>query len=98
MDMLRLLFLLVRVASRRLKRWIQQRGSDSWPIADGQVFQAETRKSDLAGWVCELTYSYSAAGEYYSGTYERGFSRKKRAEPVRRKIPGRYAASGALQA
>jgi hypothetical protein len=50
----------------------------------------------LQGWAIDLTYFYVAMGEYYSGTYRRGFRRKKNAEaflarlPAQTPIPIRY--------
>ena len=87
MDLVRLLVVLVRFVGPRLKRWFERRGSESWPAAEGRVFQAKVKRGELAGWICELTYSYQAAGEYYSGTYERGFALERRAEQFVERFP-----------
>ncbi len=82
---------------RATRRRIQIVGSTAWPMADGRTFGVGTvEPDDLQGWVAEITYSYSAFGEYYSGTYRRGFRKKKNAEaflgrfPQNTPIPVRY--------
>ena len=81
---------------RRARRRIRLIGSTSWPMADGKVFSGAVQHDDLRGWVTELTYSYMAIGEYYSGTFYRAFTRKKNAEaflerfPWQTPIPVRY--------
>jgi hypothetical protein len=81
---IRLAISVFRLAQRR----IQVIGSTAWPIADGKVFSCAVQRDDLHGWVAEITYSYVALGEYYSGTYKRGFHRKKKAESFRERFPG----------
>ena len=49
-------------------------------MANGRVFDATVVSDDIQGWAAEITYSYSAVGEYYSGLYRRGFRLKKNAE------------------
>jgi len=56
-------------------------------MADGKVFDIIVRSDDLQGWAAELTYSYCAMGEYYSGTCRRGFRRKKQAEAFLERFP-----------
>ena len=56
-------------------------------MADGRIFDGKVEQGDIQGWVTELTYSYSALGEYYSGTYQRGFRRKKTAEAFLERFP-----------
>ena len=88
---LRLALAIYRFTQRR----IRVIGSTAWPVADGKVFSGKVEKDDL-GWATELTYSYAALGEYYSGTFRRGFRRKKNAEaflerfPRQTPIPVRY--------
>jgi len=79
----RLTIALFRLATRR----IQVVGSTAWPMADGKIFTGDVRADDLQGWVTDITYSYVAFGEYYSGTYRRGFRRKKRAEAFLERLP-----------
>jgi hypothetical protein len=73
-------------------------GSTAWPMADGRIFNSLIGRDEWQGWAVELTYSYSAFGEYYSGKYFRGFRRKKNAEaflerfPRETPIPVRYKA------
>ena len=100
---LRLAIAVFRLARRR----IQVVGSTAWPMANGRVHNGVVVHEDLQGWVTELTYSYTAQGEYYSGIYRRGFRGRKKSEaflerfprdtplPVRYK-PGRPAVSTLL--
>lgn len=73
-------------------------GSSAWPMANGRVFDGTVVSDDIQGWAAEITYSYSAFGEYYSGLYRRGFRLKKNAEafldrfPRETPIPVRYKA------
>jgi hypothetical protein len=96
MHSLPLFFRLIVAAVRASKRRIQLWGCRSWPIADGQIFLADVRVADVGGWLCELTYSYSAMGEYYSGTLQRQFPWQKRANafaerfPSKTRVPVRY--------
>jgi len=69
------------------QRRIKVIGSTAWPIADGRIFDSSVRQDELLGWAVELTYSYTAFGEYYSGTYSRGYRRKKRAEALLERLP-----------
>jgi hypothetical protein len=69
-------------------------------MADGRTFgTGRLDRDELRGWVSVITYSYSAFGEYYSGTYQRGFRRKKKAEafldrfPRNTPVPVRYKSS-----
>ena len=70
------------VALVRFTRYrVQIVGSTAWPMADGRTFgTGRLDRDELRGWVSVITYSYSAFGEYYSGIYQRGFRRKKKAE------------------
>ena len=73
---------------RAARRRIQVAGSTAWSIADGRTFGVgSVEPDDLHNWVAEITYSYSAFGEYYSGTYRRGFRRKKKAEAFLERFP-----------
>ena len=89
---IRLAIAVGRLAQRR----IQVIGSTAWPMADGKIFTGAVRRDDLQGWVANITYSYVALGEYYSGVYRRGFRRKKTAEafldrfPRNTPVPVRY--------
>src|SRR3954462_3506620 len=89
----------IGVAVYRLSaRRIRVIGSSAWPMANGRVFDGAVVQDDIQGWAAELTYSYDAFGEYYSGLYRRGFRRKKSAEafleplPRETPIPVRYKA------
>ena len=74
---------LYRVTRRR----VQLIGSTAWPMADGKIFDGRIGQSDIQGWAAEITYSYSALGEYYSGTFSKGFRRKKTAEAFLERFP-----------
>ena len=72
---------------RLVRRRIQVVGSTAWPMAEGKIFAGDVRADDLQGWVTDITYSYVAFGEYYSGNYRRGFRRKKRAQAFLERLP-----------
>lgn len=78
---------LIIAAFRHARRRIQVAGSTAWPMADGRIFSGEVKQDDVQGLVAEVTYSYVALGEYYSGTYRRSFIRKKRAEAFLERLP-----------
>jgi len=86
---------------RILLRRIRVIGSTSWPMADGKIFDGRVKPSEISGWAVELTYSYSAFGEYYSGSFVKAFTRKKHAEaflerfPRGTPLPVRYKAENA---
>jgi hypothetical protein len=78
---------LVIGAFRLARRRLQVVGSTAWPMANGRIHDGVVVHDDVQGWATELTYSYSALGEYYSGTYRRGFRRKKKAEAFLERFP-----------
>jgi hypothetical protein len=80
---LRLATAMYRLAQHR----IQGIGSTAWPMADGTIFDGAVQQDDLLGWATELTYSYTALGDYYSGIFRRGFRRKKKAEAFLERFP-----------
>jgi hypothetical protein len=82
---------------RLTQRRIQLMGSANWPIADGKITTGQLGRDELQGWATELTYLYVAIGEYYSGTYRRGFRRKKTAEAFLERFPSQTPDSGSLQ-
>lgn len=62
-------------------------GAKTWPIIKGRVEHVTvTQRRSLATWMllpdyaAEVSYSYSVAGEYYSGHVERSFFREKSAQ------------------
>ena len=87
-DVLRLALGVINRGGRFAKRKVQLRGCESWPLADGKIFQAKIGSRQDFGWFVNLTYSYCAEGEYYSGTYQQDFFRKKRAEAFAERFPG----------
>jgi hypothetical protein len=72
---------------RFVRRRVRIIGSTSWPMADGKIFGGKVQQGDIPGWSVLLTYSYSALGEYYSGTFYKGFGRKKSAEAFLQRFP-----------
>jgi hypothetical protein len=83
---------------RFAQRRIRVIGSSAWPMANGRVFDGQIEQDEIQGWAAEITYSYTAVGEYYSGIYRRSFRLKKNAEaflarlPRETPIPVRYKA------
>jgi hypothetical protein len=57
-------------AGAGIRYWIRTRQAMSWPSTQGTVqgAQAGRIKQGRRGWVCVLTYSYVADGQYYSGS------------------------------
>ena len=72
---------------RLSERRVRVIGSSAWPMANGRVFDGAVVQDDIQGWAAELSYSYNAFGEYYSGIYRRGFRRKKSAEAFLARLP-----------
>ena len=72
---------------RIVRRRVRTIGSTSWPMADGKIFDGKVAQGDIHGWSAELTYSYSAFGEYYSGAFSKGFTLKKNAESFLERFP-----------
>jgi len=72
--------------TRRAGRRIRIYGAESWPVADGTIFQSEVVHGD-EGCYAQLTYSYTANGEYFSGTYQKRFTRTKKAEAFVERFP-----------
>lgn len=87
MDFIQFLWHVLKFGVRVTRRLIQLRGSASWPLADGTIFEGQVRAGELGGWMTDLTYSYSARGEYYSGTYRQTFPMKKKAESFLERFP-----------
>jgi hypothetical protein len=56
-------------------------------MADGRIFNGALVRDEIQGWAIELTYSYTAFGEYYSGKCFHGFRRKKTAEAFLERFP-----------
>jgi len=87
MDLIRLVLYLIKLSRRFWRSYVVTYGNDSWPIAQGTVFDGQVAVDELGRWVSRLSYSYSTSGEYYSGIYERGFHRKKKAEAFLERFP-----------
>jgi len=75
--------------------WIQRKRAAGWPTADGRIEAVEVRKSSFSfttkrgSYVAELKYSYSVAGAFNSGRYERQFSTEYEAAEFVRDLQGR---------
>jgi hypothetical protein len=72
-----------RLAQRR----VRVIGSTAWPMANGRIFDGAVVDGEVQSWAVEIAYSYSALGEYYSGTFRRDFMRKKSAEAFLERLP-----------
>jgi hypothetical protein len=63
-------------------------GAKYWPMSKGKVeYATVTRKREhhlfyMAYYVCEVSYSYSVAGEYYAGQFEKLYFREDTARDV----------------
>ena len=68
----------------------RRHGSETWPPVQANIESVTVRRNDevgisfggphrSGGWIGELAYSYSVAGEYYSGFYEAPFLSEKNA-------------------
>jgi hypothetical protein len=69
------------------KDWANSLRAGNWPIIKGRVeYEAVTQHRDTETWLlfpnytAEVSYSYSVAGEYYSGHIERSFFREASAQ------------------
>ena len=71
--------------------WLRSRQAQSWPCAQGTVWQAEAKRPKeiedrrriyIWPWVGQFTYSYPANGEYYSGCHTVNALTERRAEQV----------------
>jgi len=69
------------------KEWASRLGAGTWPVIKGQVETGTvTQDRDPATWLlfpkytAAVSYSYSVAGEYYSGHIERSFFRETSAQ------------------
>ncbi len=85
MNIVQVARLLISLGGRAHRR-IRIQGCESWPLADGTIFQSEVIHRE-EGCYAQLIYSYSAEGEYFSGTYEKPFLRTKRAHAFAERFP-----------
>lgn len=60
---------LVVVAVTGILAWLRRRKAVAWPSTQGVVQSCRTLAGKHRGWICVLTYSYVANGEYYSGAH-----------------------------
>jgi hypothetical protein len=71
-------------SSAAILSWMRIRRAHSWPSTQGTIWQAEAREAEgshaLRAWVAEITYSYTVAGEYYTGYYRIGAFTERSAE------------------
>jgi hypothetical protein len=57
----------------------RKRRAESWPMVAGRVERAEVEGTDT-GYFADISYSYQANGEYYSGFYQKTFRMRRFAE------------------
>jgi hypothetical protein len=65
--------------------WLRVRQAQSWPSTQGAVGQAVSRPAGdrhYKPWVGELTYTYVAEGEYYSGFHRIRARTERRADEL----------------
>ena len=72
---------------RYTERRIRLIGSADWPMADGKITGANVKRDEVLGWRLELSYYYTALGEYYAGKFQRSFRRKASAEAFAERFP-----------
>lgn len=56
-------------------------------MADGKITGANVRRDEVVGWAVEVSYYYTALGEYYGGKYRRTFRRKTSAQAFAERFP-----------
>jgi hypothetical protein len=66
--------------------WLKRQRSRNWPVVQGRIHKSRAT-SDERFWIAELTYSYAANGEYYSGEDKQRFATKRRAEEYAERFP-----------
>ena len=78
------------------KDWASRLGARSWPVMKGHVeYGTVMQHRDLETWLlfptytAEVSYSYSVAGEYYSGHIERSFFRQSSAQKFVESLKGK---------
>jgi hypothetical protein len=59
----------VVISGRRMWRRIKQRSRESWYISEGHVESARVTAVTSENTQCEISYSYSVAGEAYGGCF-----------------------------
>ena len=73
---------------QRIRAW----GAQSWPISQGKTefgTVIEHRTRYFSYYSAQMSYSYAAEGEYYSGFYEKVFFRESSAEKLIDQLKGR---------
>lgn len=68
------------------ERWRGFR-SESWPMAFGNVQSIEISQSQDFLWRATLAYSYTVAGEYYSGFLKQQFARERDVDDFAHQFP-----------
>lgn len=71
-------------------------GTGNWPLSKGKIesgIVVQKREREfwylISYYVCEIGYSYTVGGEYYSGYFERTFFSKKAAQKFSESLKGR---------
>jgi hypothetical protein len=78
------------------KEWANRLGARNWPVMNARVeYGTVTQHRDPATWLifpnytAEVSYSYSIAGQYYSGHIERSFFRESSAQKFVENLKGK---------
>jgi Protein of unknown function (DUF3592) len=87
MHLIQIIIYLVKAGMRLWHVKVVLRDSDSWPVAQGTIFDGVVAAGEFDRWATHLMYSYSVSGEYYSGTYHQGFRNKNKAEAFLERFP-----------
>jgi len=73
---------LAAVAVTGTRAWLRRRKAVAWPSTQGAVHDCRTSRAKYRGWVCILSYSYAAHGEYYSGSQAIKARNEKKADEL----------------
>jgi len=79
----------------KLWQWLQRKAAENWPTTPAKIENTEIGRAKWSvnrssrGLVAQLHYSYSVAGEYYSGTFEKSFATEAEAEEFLRDLTGK---------
>jgi len=49
--------------------WRLRKASESWPVTEGTILYGQARHEKGEGHIAEMTYTFSIAGERYTGSY-----------------------------
>ncbi len=69
---------LVLASGTGIAVWLRKRAAREWPTTHGKVEHASSYEND-GTWLTDVSYSYSVAGEFYSGQFQLKALGEKRA-------------------